>query len=293
MMTGRYHRLIYLALAAFVFVQAAQGQIEATLRLSKIQYVAGEPVIGVLTVTNRAGRVLTFAGDGRSQWLDFLVKDRQSDPIPLKGRKLFGKMTIKAGQSLSREVDLAQLFQLSEPGNFSVSATVHMPGKEMEGTTTNRVLFTQSSGIRAWSQKIGLPGTPGNMRDYRLLNFNNEEKSQVYAQIMDPQTGQNIRTFLLGDVLLLRKPLATVDNQQRMHVLFLATPTMWVHCQINSDGKLINRQIHQRGEEGDPQLLTFGDGSVRVANSVVYDAKAAAEMKAKTRKASDRPPGIY
>ena len=87
--------------------------------------------------------------------------------------------------------------------------------------------------------------------------------------------------------------MATVDAQQRMHVLFLATPTMWVHCQINSDGKLIGRQIHQRGEEGDPQLLTLGDGSVRVANSIVYDAKAAAELKAKTRKASDRPAGTY
>lgn len=293
MLLGRHLRLICFALTAFVFAQTAQGQIEATLRLAKIQYVTGEPVVGVLTVTNRAGRMITFAGDNRSQWLDFLVKDRQSNPIPLKGRKVFGKMTLKAGQSLSREVDLSQLFQLSEPGNFSVSATVHMPDQEMEGTTTNRVLFTQSSGIRAWSQKIGLPGQPGNMRDYRLLNFNNEDKCQVYAQVMNPQTGQNIRTFLLGDVLLLRKPMATVDNQQRMHVLFLATPTMWVHCQINSDGKLVGRQIHQRGDQGDPQLMTFGDGSVRVANSVVYDAKAAAEMKAKIRRASDRPAGAF
>jgi hypothetical protein len=293
MSLGRHLRLIYFVLTAFVFAQAAQGQIEATLRLLKTQYVVGEPVVGVLTVTNRAGQVITFAGNNRSQWLDFLVKDRQSNPIPLKGRKVFGKMTLKAGQSLSREVDLSQLFQLSEPGNFSVSATVHMPDQEMEGTTTNRVLFTQSSGIRAWSQKIGLPGKPGNMRDYRLLNFNNEEKCQVYAQVINPQTGQNIRTFLLGDVLLLRKPLATVDNQQRMHVLFLATPTMWVHCQINSDGKLVGRQIHQRGDQGDPQLITFGDGSVRVANSIVYDAKAAAETKAKIRRASDRPAGAF
>jgi hypothetical protein len=92
---------------------------------------------------------------------------------------------------------------------------------------------------------------------------------------------------------MLRKPLATVDRQQRMHVMFLATPTMWVHCVIDTDGKLNDRQIHQRGPQGDPQLLTFGDGSVRVANSIPYDPKAAAEARAKIRKASDRPPIVY
>jgi len=92
---------------------------------------------------------------------------------------------------------------------------------------------------------------------------------------------------------MLRKPLVTVDRKQCMHVMFLATPTMWVHCTVDTDGKLINREIHQRGSQGDPQLLTFGDGTVRVANSIPYDQKAAAEAKAKIRKASDRPPITY
>jgi hypothetical protein len=68
---------------------------------------------------------------------------------------------------------------------------------------------------------------------------------------------------------------------------------MWVHCQIDTDGKLVERQIHQRGAQGDPQLLTFGDGTVRVSNSIPYDQKAAAEAKAKLRKASDRPSGVF
>ena len=58
-------------------------------------------------------------------------------------------------------------------------------------------------------------------------------------------------------------------------------------------GKLVDRQIHQRGAQGDPQLLTFGDGTVQVTNSVPFDQKAADEAKAKIRKASDRPPATY
>jgi hypothetical protein len=75
--------------------------------------------------------------------------------------------------------------------------------------------------------------------------------------------------------------------------MFLATPSMWVHCVVDTDGNLVNRQIHQRGPQGDPQLLTLGDGTVQVANSIPYDPKAAAELRAKIRKASDRPPVPY
>lgn len=278
---------------SLAFAGAGNAQLSTNLRLSKKIYVTGEPVIAVVTITNHAGRTLTFASDGRMQWLDFIMKNSRGESVSAKGRAIFGKMTIKAGESLAREVDLTQHFQLNESGNFSASAVVHMPGDVGEGSSTNRVLFSQSPGALYWSQKVGIPGNPGQTRDLRLLNFSGEERAQIYAQVIDGATGQNVRTFLLGDILTLRKPLATVDRQQRMHVMFLATPTMWVHCEVNTDGKLVNRQIHQRAAQGDPQLLTFGDGTVRVANSIPYDQKAAAEAKAKIRKASDRPAITY
>ena len=286
-------RILSLALAIAALTGTASAQHSASLRLSKKLFVAGEPVIAVVTVTNHAGQTLTFASDGRTQWLDFIIKDSHGDTVTPQGRSVFGKMTIKAGESLSREVNLARNFQLSEPGNYSVSALVHMPGDTGEGSSTNRILFSQSPGAPYWTQKVGIPGKPGQTREFRLLNFSGEEKSQIYAQVIDNRTGQNVRTFLLGDVLMLRKPLVTVDRLQRMHVLFLATPTMWVHCEVDSDGKLVARQLHQRGAQGDPRLLTFGDGTVKVANSVPYDQKAAAEAKSKIRKASDRPAITY
>ena len=278
---------------ALLLVGTAQAQLSTSLKLNKKQYVAGEPVVAVVTITNHAGQELTFASDGRSQWLDFIIKNNHGEPVMPKGRNIFGKMTIRAGESLSREVDLSQCYQLGDAGGFSTSAIVHMPGANGGGSSTNRVLFNQSPGVPYWSQKVGIAGQSGRTREFRILNFSGDQKSQIYAQIIDGQTGQNVRTFLLGDVLMLRKPLVTVDRQQRMHVMFLATPTMWVHCQIDTDGKLVERQIHRRGSQGDPQLITFADGTVRVTNSIPYDAKADAEAKGKIRKASDRPPATY
>lgn len=271
----------------------SQGQLATSLKLTKRQYLAGEPVMAVVTITNHAGQELTFFGDGRSQWLNFIIKNNQGEEVTNKGKANFGKMVIKPGESLAREVNLSQSFHLTEPGTFSAVAVVHMPGRTGEGSSSNRVMFNQSPGAPYWTQKVGIAGQPGKSREFRVLNFSGDEKSQIYAQVIDSYTGQNIRTFLLGDVLMLRKPLVTVDKSQNMHVMFLATPTMWVHYQIDTNGRVIQQQVHQRGAEGDPRLLTFADGSVSVANSIPYDQKAAAEAKAKVRKASDRPPVSY
>lgn len=278
---------------ALALVSAAHAQLTTTLQLNKTQYLAGEPVIATVNITNHAGQQLTFYGDGRMQWLTFILKDNHGEEVTPKGRAAFGKMTIAAGASMARQVDLSQIFYLSEPGNFSATAVIHMPGNNGEGASTNRVLFNQSPGAPYWRQKVGIAGKAGQTREFRIINFSGDEKAQIYAQVIDGRTGLNVRTMALGDVLMLRKPLVTVDRSQRMHVMYLATPSMWVHCQIDTDGKLVSREIHQRGAQGDPELLTFADGSVRVSNSIPFDAKADAAAKAKIRKASDRPPITY
>jgi len=287
------HRCLNFLTVALVCAGSAQAQIATSLRVSKQQYLAGEPVMAVVTITNHAGREIFFHSDGRFQWLDFTIKDSRGNPVTPRGNAMFGPMKIAAGESLAREVDLGQHFQLTEPGNFSVSALIRMPGDNTEGATTNRVFFNQSPGHLFWSQKVGIPGKSNQTREFRILNFAGDTKSQLYAQIVDGQTGLVVRTFLLGDVLMMRRPLTTVDRKQRMHVMFLNAPTMWVHCVIDTDGRLDDREFHQRGPQGDPELMTFADGTVRVANSIPYDPKAAAAARAKTRKASERPPILY
>lgn len=255
--------------------------------------MAGEPVKAVVTVTNHAGQTLTFYGDGRSEWLTFILKDRNGNPVSARRGKSFGKMVIKPGETLAREVILSEHFILSEQGNFSATAVVNTPGRTGTGASSNRVTFSQAPGVLHWSQKVGINGKPGVIREYRLYKFSGDDNSQLYAQVRDDRTGNSVRTFMLGPLLSMRKPLVTLDKSQRMHVMFLATPTMWVHYQIDTDGRVVSRDIHERLSHGDPGLATLADGTVRVTNSSLYDPKAAAEAKAKVRKASDRPPVNY
>lgn len=271
----------------------ARAQLDASLKVAKEQYLAGEAVMAIVTITNHAAKELVFSSDGRTPWLDFVVKDSRGNPITPRGRAIFGAMKIAPGQTLGREVNLSQNFLLDKPGNFTVSAVVRAPRQNVEGTSTNRAFFNQSTASPYWSQKVGLPGNSGNTREYRIINFSADTKTRIYAQVEDNRTGNLVCTFPLGEVLMMRKPVATVDRSQRMHVMFLGTPSMWVHCVIDTDGRLVNRQIHQRGPQGDPQLLRLKDGTVQVANSIPYDPKTVAEERAKIRKASDRPAGTF
>ncbi len=282
--------MLFLAIAA----GAVSAQISAQLQLNKTQYIAGEPVVALLTVTNHAGRELVFHGDGRRDWLDFHVRDRNGNPVNQSKRGAFGAMRIAAGQSLQRQVNLSEYYFLNEPGNFSVAAAIRtLGGDNSVNITTNRVIFTLNPGRIYWSQKVGVPGRRNQTREYRVLQTSNNQRSQLYAQIVDDRTGLPMRTFNLGDSLSIRRPSVTVDKQQRMHVMFISTPTMWVHYIVDLEGNVVNRDIHQRGPQGDPRLVTMSDGTVLVSNSIPYDPAAAAAARARIRNISDRPNIVY
>ena len=265
----------------------AHAQLAASLKIPKKNHLTGEPVIAVVTLTNHSGRDLTLQSDGRYQWLDFMIKRSDGSPVNVRKRPLFGSMKIGAGQTMAREVNLSEHFLLHDPGNFTVTSVVKMPGQTLEGTSTNRAFFSQINSRPYWTQKVGVRG--GNTREFRLIQFSGDSKTRLYTQVVDGKTGQSVRTFPLGEILQLRKPLVTIDRQQRMHAMFLATPTMWVHCVVDTDGRLVNRQIHRRPPQGDPKLLTLADGSVQVVNSIPYNPKVEAERRAATRNASERP----
>ncbi|TAG08418.1 MAG: hypothetical protein EAZ42_10715 [Verrucomicrobia bacterium] len=281
-------------LAICAFSLPASAQISANLKLERQEYLAGEPVLATVTITNLAGRDLTFAGNGRIPWLIFILKDRKGGEVHARPNRQFGKMTIKNGQTVARKVDLSEHFFLTEAGNFNATASIRVtnPNAEDSGFSTNRVLFNQSPGRLYWSQTVGTQGGK-KTRNFRVLNFTGDLKNQLYAQILDGASGKMVRTFRLGEVIMMRKPTVTIDGKQRMHVMFLATPDMYVHCVVDADGRLVDRGLHQRGAYGDPQLVASGTGNVGVINSIPFDPKAAAEENAKIRKASDRPSGGF
>jgi hypothetical protein len=289
-----HFRLLTTALALLLAPAAPlAAQVVVSLRLDRNQYVAGEAVPAQLSITNHAGRDLVFQDTGRVPWLDFIIKDERGGPVTPIGRPAFGAVKVPRGQAMSRSVDLAHLFRLSQMGNYSIYAVVRLPGQESEGFLSNRILFTMTTAHAVWTQKVGVAGRPGQTREFRVLTYSGDQKTALYVQITDTRSGTALKTFALGEALMFRKPLSTLDGKQCLHVLYLATPSVWCHSIVDPNGRLLSQTLHKRGPDGDPALATLPDGQVQVAGAIPYDPKAEREALSTTRKLSERPSFIY
>lgn len=280
------------SLLALLFAGAcaatASAQIDVKLQMARKTFVAGEPVPVTVSITNHSGQDLTLQGTKSLGWIDFTVSSGSS-PLSPKGQTTFGSVKIPLGQTMARTFDLAQIYPLRQMGNYSVYGVVRLPGQTRDGFISNRLLFNINTARPYWTQRVGLPGKAGQMREFRVLNFTGGKKAMLYAQVMDLKTGNAMQTHSLGEYLNFRKPSVTLDSHQVMHVLYLIGPDTWSHAKIGPDGTLLGSKLHKTAGTSDPALFTLRDGSVQVGNSIPYDPKAEAEARGKVRKASDRP----
>lgn len=290
----RYLGRLIASLSTVLLVPLAQAQLGVNIRMNQSQLLAGEAVLVGITITNHTGNDIVLANSGRTPWLDVVVKRANGESASALGKNAgFGAVKIASGQTMSKTIDIGQLYNLREPGSYSVSALVRSSGAQASGFASNRLLFSCANVRPDWSQKVGVPGSPGKTREFRVINFTNSKKTQLYAQLIDSKTGTSLQTLNLGEALLFRKPQAAVDSKQTLNVLYLATPEFYVHARIDVSGRFLGRELHQRGAGGDPRLMTFADGSVKVAGSILYDPQAAAKAQGKIRKISERPPYAY
>ena len=290
-MTGL--RSFFFLLLTCVLAATASAQIEVKLQMARTTYVAGEAVPVTVSITNLSGQDVTLQGNSRLSWIDFTVNSSRGLPLTPVARPAFGAVKIGFGQTMAKTIDLAQIFPLGEMGNFSVYGVVRLPGQTSDGFISNRLIFNINTSRPYWSQKVGLPGKPGQSREFRVLNFTGGKKTMLYSQVVNLKTGAAMQTHSLGEYMSFSKPSVTLDNRQVMHVLYLIGPETWSHARVGPDGSLLGTKLHKSGGGLNPQLFTMRDGSVQVGNSIPYDPKAEAEARGKVRKASDRPAFIF
>lgn len=269
------------------------AQIEVTAQMSKSDYVANEPVLVTITLTNRAGRDIFLHGDSRKSWLDFILKNERGRPLStFQGSPGFKAVNVPAGRSVSRTVDLSKSYRVSTLGRYGGYATVLLPGDRERIYTSNRIHFNVTNARVLYSQTVGVPSA-NTTREYKLMTFSDGKKSQLYVEVIDGRTGRAQRTFSLGESLTFRKPEATVDGANNMHILFLSSPTVYAHVRVNPEGSLLGRDFYKRGATGDPRLMTFANGEVRTAGGVPHDPQAEPARRGQVRRLSERPPFAF
>lgn len=270
----------------------AKAQVIVRLELSKSSFIINEPVKAIIYITNHAGRELTLSNENGRPWLDFNISSRGRPVYPAR-RINYGAAIIPAGQTVARSLSLNVSYALEKMGSYTCQAYIKMPGSSTDGFASNRAHFTVTKGRVEWSQRVGVPDAPDEIREYELLTFTGNRAMELFAHVTSTNRGQEIATIPLGKIISFRKPTGTLDAANNLHALYQVKPDMFGHSCITPSGVLKFTTFHKRGSSGDPRLMIFADGEVRIAGGVLFDPVAEEEARKKVRNASERPPFIY
>ena len=102
--------LINRILLHILLAETARAQIQVELKFSRVQYVAYEPVIASVQITNLAGRDIELRDGGGQQWFGFEVTAAEERLLAPENRLAEPPLSIQAGQSVTRKINLTRLY---------------------------------------------------------------------------------------------------------------------------------------------------------------------------------------
>lgn len=284
--------LIYVIALTAATVPQARAQLVVQVKMSKESYLINESVNATVYITNHAGRQLVLRDENGRPWLNFNITSR-GRAVPRVQRGGHGAVVIEAGKTVSRQVSLSSAYALGDMGNFICQAYINMPGQTRNGFSSNRARFNIAKGRVLWSQRVGLPEAPDEIRQYELITFSGNRTIELFAHVTSVNRGREIATIPLGKIITYRKPTGALDGANNLHTLYQVGPNMFGHSCITPSGKRLSTTYHKRGASGNLRLMPFANGEVRVAGGVLYDPVAEAEQRRKIRNISERPPFVY
>ena len=266
-------------------VAAVQGQIQVDLKFSRLQYIAFEPVLAKVTITNLAGRDIDLHDDGDQTWYSFEITANEGRSIAPTRRPHEPPLHIAAGTSVTRKINLTDLFPIGDHGVYHVRANVffadlnkffYAPAKVFEVTAARPI----------WQRTVGDPATNGT-RTYSLMTNRFPDHTSLYVRVEDRENSLVYATYSLGRVIAFDEPHAEVDRKNQLHVLQCSAPRFWSYSIIGLDGRLLKRTTYAQTRSM-PKLRRAGDGTVTVQGGMVNVPVAPAAGK-KPARLSDRP----
>jgi hypothetical protein len=275
-----------------LFASAAEGQIQVELKFKRLQYIAYEPVVATLAITNLAGRDIDLHDAGGRSWLGFEVTGNEDQPIaPLSSESAQPPLKIEAGQRVTRQIDLAPLYPVHDFGAYHVRTHVYFADLGKFFYSGTRV-FEVTDARPIWQQTVGIPNgvaASGEVRTYSLLTNRFPDHTSLYVRVQDKDTGIVYATYSLGRTITFEQPQTEIDRANQLHVLHCAAPRAWSYSRIGLNGELLTHSSFMETKTR-PRLVHSTNGEVAVRGGVAETTAQGSRSKAP--KLSARPPGL-
>ncbi|HEY8899847.1 MAG TPA: hypothetical protein VIM61_05500 [Chthoniobacterales bacterium] len=292
---------LFLALGALlVFLPQADAQVRVDLGLRRSLFIRYEPVIATVTITNLSGRDIELNNVDNHKWFSFnivSVQQGQADsPVPpYNADYSLDPVTIPAGQSLKRAVNITPLYPITEYGIYRVRATIYEAQSRRFYSSNPPLNIEITEGRTLWEQTVGVPANQSTSdgvetRTLTLLTHRLPDQTQLYLRIQDKERGLIYCTHQLGRVVSFNKPQVEIDANNDIHILQNTSPRMFLYTKVGLDGKILDRKQYSGSTESTPTMRRTVSGDFRVMGGTFLDPNQIAEEKAAPPPSvSDRP----
>jgi hypothetical protein len=296
--TASFCRLIKHALpCGCVFLLAASGeaQIQVDLKFKRLQYIAYEPVMATLGITNLAGRAVDLHDTDGQSWFGFEVTGSEGQPIaPVATDSTQAPLKIETGQKVTQQIDLAALYPVHDFGTYHVRAHIYFADLGKFFYSASKV-FEVTDARPIWQQTVGIPdgvAAPGEARTYSLLSNRFPDHTSLYVRVQDRDNGIVYATYSLGRTIAFEQPQTEIDRANQLHVLHCAAPRAWTYSRVGLNGELLGHSSFMETKTR-PRLVRSANGEVAVKGGVIEAPAAQTKTGQDTApKLSDRPPGV-
>lgn len=264
-------RLIGIWSALFALIGTVSAQVSVELVIDQQYVLPGEKLTVAVKITNFSGRTLKFGQD--NDWLKFSLSARDGFVVPkLSDVPVTGEFEVQTSHVATRRVDLAPYYAFDKPGRYQVVATVKL-AEWNEEKVSPAAGFGVISGVKLWSQAIGLPpapevkDAPPEIRKYILLQVTQLDRMHLYFKLTDQNENIMFRVFPLATMVSFGKPQAQIDYQGNLHVLHQISARSFNYHTLNYNGEVTARQTYDY-TGSPPKLVISDDGKVTVSRAV-------------------------
>ena len=280
----------FLFLACFSFAATSEAQIQVDLKFKRLQYIAYEPVVATLSITNLAGRDLDLHDADGQSWLGFEITGSDGQSIaPMSGENGQAPLKIQAGQRVTHQFNLTPAYPVHDPGTYHARTNVYFADLGKFFYSPTRV-FEVTDARPIWQQTVGIPSgiSAGNARTYALLTNRFPDHTSLYVRVQDKESGIVYATYSLGREIAFEEPQVEIDRANQLHVLHCSAPRAWAYSRIGLNGELVTHSSYMETKTR-PKLVRSGNGEVAVRGGTI-ESPSAQTSRGTAPKLSARPP---
>lgn len=270
-------RLFLLALSSWFGLAPGRAQVTLSLQRDQEQFLPAERLPITVHIENQSGRTLTFGTSPR--WLIFGVETRNGRVVAkLSDVPVDGEFVVESAERAKFTINLAPHFALQEPGQFSVTAQMAIPGTD-QILSSNPIMIEILNGARLWAQEFGIPPAPGKendppeIRKYLLQQANHLKHIRLYVRITDVSETRTFATFPAGVLVTFARPEPMVDKVGRLHLLHRFGMRSYTYHLVEPDGTVKIRQSYEMSDSR-PTLRVNDEGEVRVVGGIRRETSA-------------------